>query len=216
MPLRGQLLTTGVESYETGLVTLSGKFSLNHSCLPPRKFILPQDEAVARGRTLQVGPRRLDTPRLGVEIRLSRAVLASLPSAKRARGGNLGRGASGASGGSAFAERVEEGYDGFGGEILVVVVVDLDHRSVDAGAKTLDFEEGEEAVGSGLAFSDAKVFLDSLDNNIASAATELAWCLQYNTTTVSHPFYTVAESMTQQREASNSEGQELKQTVVHA
>lgn len=66
---------------------------------------------------------------------------------------------------------------GLGGEILVVVVIDLDHGGVDAGAEALDLEEGEEAVLGGLATLDAQVASDGLDDGVGAAAAELAGSL---------------------------------------
>ena len=45
------------------------------------------------------------------------------------------------------------------GEVLVVVVVDLDHGRVDAGAEALNLADGEELVVSHAADADAKVLL---------------------------------------------------------
>ena len=45
------------------------------------------------------------------------------------------------------------------GEVLVVVVVDLDHGGVDAGAEALDLADGEELVVGHAADADAKVLL---------------------------------------------------------
>lgn len=68
----------------------------------------------------------------------------------------------------------QEGDDGFGGEVLVEVVVDLDHGCVDAGAETFDFDEGEEAVLCGLPAVDAEVAFDGLLDDVGAAAAELA------------------------------------------
>ena len=129
-------------------------------------------------RILQIRPRRLGTPRLGRQVRLPRAILASLPAAEGTGGGDLLRRGRGACGVGALAEGAEELDDGLGGEVLVVVVVDLDHGGVDAGAKALDFDEGEEAVRGGLALLDVEVLLDGLDDDVASTATELAGGLE--------------------------------------
>lgn len=129
-------------------------------------------------RILQIRPRRLGAPRLGRQVRLPRAILASLPAAQGTGGGDLLRRGRGAGRVGALAEGAEELDDGLGGEVLVVVVVDLNHGGVDAGAETLDFDEGEEAVGGGLAFLDVEVFLDGLDDDVTSAAAELARSLE--------------------------------------
>lgn len=63
---------------------------------------------------------------------------------------------------------------GFGGEVFVVVIVNLHHGRVDACAKAFHFREGEEFVGRGLPGVDAKVVGDGLHDGIGTAATELA------------------------------------------
>lgn len=50
----------------------------------------------------------------------------------------------------------------------------MDHGGVDAGAEALDLDEGEEAVGRRLALLDAEVLLDGFDNDVGSAAAQLA------------------------------------------
>ena len=80
---------------------------------------------------------------------------------------------------SGVLESSEKSLDGFRGEVLVVVVVDLDHGCVDASTETLDFDEGEKTVFRGVAGSDTQVFRDGIDNLGAAAATELARCLNY-------------------------------------
>ena len=50
-------------------------------------------------------------------------------------------------------------------EILVeVLVVNLDHRGVDAGAEALDLLESEKAISTGITFSHVIEILDSLDD----------------------------------------------------
>ena len=44
-------------------------------------------------------------------------------------------------------------------EIFVVVIIDLDHRSVDASSEALDLADGEELVVGHAADADAKVLL---------------------------------------------------------
>lgn len=90
-------------------------------------------------------------------------------------GGDLG-GAARSGGG--VLEGLEEVDHGLGGEILVVVVVDLDHGGVDASPQALDLDEGEEAVGGGLALLNTEVVADSLDDGVGAAASELAGCLE--------------------------------------
>lgn len=71
----------------------------------------------------------------------------------------------------------QKGLHGLGGEIFVVVVIDLDHGGVHAGAQTFDLDEGEEAVLGGVAGGDAEVLGDGVDDLRATAAAELARCL---------------------------------------
>lgn len=120
---------------------------------------------------LQIGPRRLGAPGLGCQVRLARAVLAGLAAAE---GPSLG----GLAGGGAVLEVLEQLGDRLGRQVLVVVVVDLDHGGVDAGAQALDLDKGEEAVGGGLALLDAELLLDGLDDDVGAAAAELAGSLQ--------------------------------------
>lgn len=120
---------------------------------------------------LQIGSRLLRAPRLCCQVRQSCAILARLPSGEGA--GNWGFGGA-ADGGGGGLEGVEQLDGGLGGEVLVVVVVDLDHGGVDAGAEALDFDEGEEAVLGGLALLDAEVVGDGLDDGVGAAAAELA------------------------------------------
>ena len=55
------------------------------------------------------------------------------------------------------------------GEVLVVVVVDLDHGRVDAGAEALDLADGEELVVSHAADADAKVLLAGRHDLVATS-----------------------------------------------
>ena len=119
---------------------------------------------------LQIRPRLLDAPRVLGEVRLALAVLASLASTQRSGSGDLDVLRGGAGGLGAGLEGLEELDRCLGGEVLVVVVVDLDHGGVDAGAEALDFDEGEEAVGGGLALLDAEVGCDGLDDGVGTAA----------------------------------------------
>ena len=114
---------------------------------------------------LQVRPRLLHSPRLICEVRLSLTILAGLSAALGTRGGHLVGG---------VFQRFEQLHGGLGGKVLVVLVVDLDHRRVDAGAEAFDLEEGEEAVGRGLALLDVEVLLDGLDDGVGAASAELA------------------------------------------
>ena len=55
------------------------------------------------------------------------------------------------------------------GEGLVVVVVDLDHGRVDAGAEALDLADGEELVVGHAADADAKVLLAGRHDLVAAS-----------------------------------------------
>ena len=54
-------------------------------------------------------------------------------------------------------------------EVLVVVVVDLDHGRVNAGAEALDLADGEELVVSHAADADAKVLLAGRHDLVAAS-----------------------------------------------
>jgi hypothetical protein len=70
---------------------------------------------------------------------------------------------------------LEQVDGGFRGQVLVVVVVDLHHGRVGAGAQALDFGEGEEAVGGRLAVVDSQVRGDGVHDGVGVA--QLARCL---------------------------------------
>jgi hypothetical protein len=106
---------------------------------------------------------------------LTSTVLTCISAAERTRLRNVDSRGIGSS--SLGSERLEEVLHGGGGEILIVVVVDLDHGGVDAGTEALDLENGEETVGSGLALLNSELLLNGLDDNIRSAASKLARCL---------------------------------------
>ena len=55
------------------------------------------------------------------------------------------------------------------GKVLVVVVVDLDHGRVDAGAEALDLADGEELVVGHAANADAKVLLAGRHDLVATS-----------------------------------------------
>lgn len=118
---------------------------------------------------LQVRSRLLNSPRLIQQVRLSSTVLACVSASEGAGLGNVDGGGIGS--GGAVLESLEKLNGGFGGQILVVVVVDLDHGGVDAGAEAFDLEEGEETVLGSLALLDAEVVGDGLDNRVGTAAT---------------------------------------------
>lgn len=125
---------------------------------------------------LQIRPRLLHAPRLGRQIRLPLAVFTRVAAAEGPGGGDLDTRGGGLGGGG--LEGLEEFDSGLGGQILVVVVVDLDHGGVDAGAEAFDLDEGEETVLGGLALLDAEVVGDGLDDGVGAAAAELARCLK--------------------------------------
>lgn len=116
---------------------------------------------------LQILPRLLDTPRLARQARQAGAVLARVAPAQRARLRHVG-GLADVRG--ALLQGREQRLDRLGRQVLVVVVVDLDHGRVGAGAQAFDLDESEEAVGGGLALLDAEVLRDGLDDLVAAAA----------------------------------------------
>lgn len=124
---------------------------------------------------------------------MASTVFAALSLAQRAGGRDLDRFVRR---GSGVLERGEEGLGGFGGEVLVVVVVDLDHGGVDTGTETFDFDEGEQAVFGGVAGGNAQVFRNGFEDLGATAATELAWRLRLLaiTTMAKHDNHTVVQS----------------------
>ena len=127
------------------------------------------------GGNLQVFPRRLNTPRLTCQICETGTVLARIPSAQRAWLRHLVRLTHVR---DALLERRQQRFCGLGRQVLVVVVVDLHHGSIDACAKAFHFDEGKEAIGGSLALLDAELLLDRLDDDVAAAAAELAGCLE--------------------------------------
>lgn len=102
------------------------------------------------------------------EVGQTGAVLAGAASGQWARLGGLG------AGGGGFLERGEESLDRLRGQVLVVVVVDLDHGGVDASTQAFDLDVGEEAVLGGVAGGDTEVLVDGLDDRVGAAAAELA------------------------------------------
>ena len=68
----------------------------------------------------------------------------------------------------------EQRDDGIGRQVLVVVVIDLDHRRVDARAQALDLREGEEPVRRRFPVRDAEVGFHGLFDGVGAAAAELA------------------------------------------
>lgn len=134
----------------------------------------PQSSSPMTLTCLQIAPRLLYTPRLIQQIRLTLAVLARLPPRQGSGLGHLLLVDLTRRGVDAVLERLEQLDRGLGREVLVVLVVDLDHGRVDAGAQAFDFDEGEEAVGGGLALLDAEVGFDGVDDGVGAAAAELA------------------------------------------
>ena len=84
----------------------------------------------------------------------------------------------------------------FGCEVFVVIVVNLNHRRVDACSETLDFDEGKEPVFRRVAGRDSEVVLDGLDDLVAAAASELTWGLF---TPISIPAYMPSFASTYRR-----------------
>ena len=70
-------------------------------------------------------------------------------------------------GGAAGFEIVQDLDHGLGSQVFVVMISDLDHGRVDAGAKALYFGEGEEAIGGGFSGVDAKMALDGAEDRRA-------------------------------------------------
>lgn len=70
-------------------------------------------------------------------------------------------------------QRIEELYDSLRSEILVVVVVDLDHWRVDTGSQALDLAKSEHTVRGSVSRLDLEVVLDRLHDGVGVA--EHAW-----------------------------------------
>lgn len=141
----------------------SSIFLCNHTSL---LFSIPLGSK--QERNLQIIPCFLNTPWLARQIRQPGAVFACISPTERARLGSLAHVR------QTLLERREQGLDGLGSQILVVLVVDLNHGRIDAGAEALDLDKCEEAVLGGLALLDAQVLLDRLDYGVTAAASELA------------------------------------------
>lgn len=80
-------------------------------------------------------------------------------------------------------ESIEQRLSGLVGQILVEVVVDLDHGGVCASTQALDFGHGEKAVLGGLAMVDAEGVLARLHDGVAVAEHAgsldlVSWCLR--------------------------------------
>ena len=73
------------------------------------------------------------------------------------------------------------------GEVLVVVVVDLDHGRVDAGAEALDLADGEKLVVGHAADADAKVLLAGRHDLVTASEPAGSCCanLMDNTSSIS-------------------------------
>lgn len=100
-------------------------------------------------------------------------VLTGIAAAQRAWSRDLSAGS-----GGRILEGCQNGLDGLGGQVFVIVIVDLDHWGVDASSQALDFDECKETVFGGVAGGDSKVLSDSLDDRGTTAATELAGSLK--------------------------------------
>lgn len=133
------------------------------------RLLLSVQSTIRSHHGLRVPHRRV------LQIRETTTVFAALSLAQRAGSRDLDRLVRRD---SRVLKRGEEGLGGFGGEVLVVVVVDLDHGGVDTGTKTFDFDEGKQAVFGGVAGGDTQVFRNGFEDLGATAATELAWCLR--------------------------------------
>lgn len=121
---------------------------------------------------LQILPCGLGSPGLRGKVCQASTVLAVFSAAKGTRLGNIDGGRISSSG--LGSEGLEKVLDGSRGKVLVVVVVNLDHRGVDTGTEAFDLEDGEETVGGGLTLLNAELLLDGLDDNIGAAASKLA------------------------------------------
>jgi hypothetical protein len=146
---------------------------LSHSQLLTVQYIHSNDGYLLAPRLLsppthlQVLPRRLNTPRLARQARQPVTVLARVPSAQGSRLWHVG-GLADVRG--ALLQGREQRLDRLGRQILVVVVVDLDHGRVGACTQALNLDKGEEAVGGRLALLDAEVLGYGLDDLVAAAA----------------------------------------------
>lgn len=110
------------------------------------RLLLSVQSTIRSHHGLRVPHRRV------LQIRVTSTVFAAFSLAQRAGGRDLDRFIRR---GSGVLERGEEGLGGFGGEVLVVVVVDLHHGGVDTGTETFDFDEGEQAVFGSVAGGNA-------------------------------------------------------------
>lgn len=119
---------------------------------------------------------RLRVPLHGLQVGQTGAVLAGLSSAQRTGSRNLDH-LSTVSSKCRLLQSSQERLGGLGREILIVIVVDLDHGGIDTGSKALNLDKGEEAVLSGVTRSDSEVLSDGLDDLVTAAATELAGSL---------------------------------------
>lgn len=120
-----------------------------------------------------------------MQIRQASAVLARLSAAERAGRWHLD-GLSGFGSKSRLLQSLQERDDRLGSQVLVVVVVDLHHGGIDASTKALDLDESEQIVLRRVSRGDAKVVRDGLDNLVATAATELARCLDKGRSVSAH------------------------------
>ena len=77
--------------------------------------------------------------------------------------------------GLALAKLVDDVDHGLWGKVLVVVIVDLDHRSVGTSTEAFDLDECELLVGSGLASLDSQLALERFENLCGTATAKHAW-----------------------------------------
>ena len=74
-------------------------------------------------------------------------------------------------------DRGKQALDRLRSQVLVVLVIDLDHGRIDTGTQTFDFNVCKQTILGGVAWRNAQMFRDGLDDRIATAASELARCL---------------------------------------
>lgn len=71
-------------------------------------------------------------------------------------------------------EGIQQANDGFRREVFVVVIIDLQHGSIDTGTEALDLKEREELVGRCLAIMEVEVFGYGSPNGVGANSTKLA------------------------------------------
>lgn len=78
--------------------------------------------------------------------------------------------------GDTVLQSLQQLHSRLGRQVLVVVVIDLHHRSVDTGAQALDLEQAEDLVLGHVATVDPEEFLARLHDLVAAAAAQHARC----------------------------------------